>query len=367
MKRLTIQSAMTVLLLCASTASAATYCGETITSNNGNHTATITCSSLGNNSYQFVFESTDAFTGYNAAGSNFYMNVNGTGGYQVSNHLTQDGNKLSVEFTSTAVPNIYVGDFFVQYSDGETIFKIPTDADFSQVCSGGDQTEPSVLTSIELKADPTSIAVGKTSTITATAKDQYKKTMDAEFTYSVTPEDIGTLTDGVFTAAKTGTATITATSGSITQFIQIEIADIDWSDFLGSAAGDQYANKYKVEKVTGLNIENIQKPSWAKEVGIYVHVASGISNVSVDSGIEGAGTCLYLSAFTAQETEVTIVYAGGTITFRVYYADGITDGSGTTTFVEEPVVKENIIKTIENGQVVIIRDGVRYNVLGATL
>lgn len=242
--------------------------------------------------------------------------------------------------------------FHVYYADGTT---------------GGDQTEPSVLTSIELKADPTSIAVGKTSTITATAKDQYKKTMDAEFTYSVTPEGIGTLTNGVFTAAQVGTATVTATSGSITQSIQIEIADIDWSDFLGSDAGDQYANKYRVEKVANLTIANVQ-PTGDK-VGIYVSVPAAIDTVSVASKKEGAGTWLYLSAFTAQETEVTITYDGKTktITFRVYYADGITDGSGTTTFVEEPVVKENIIKTIENGQVVIIRDGVRYNVLGATL
>ena len=288
-----------------------------------------------------------------------YVTVNGEiSSVSVSSNTQGGGALLHLSaFTAqeTEVTIVYTGGtitFHVYYADGTT---------------GGDPTEPSVLTSIELKADPTSIAVGKTSKITAIAKDQYKKTMDAEFTYTVTPEGIGTLTDGVFTAAKTGTATITTTSGSITQSIQIEIADIDWSDFLKSADGDQYANKYKVEKVTGLNIENIQKPSWAKEVGIYVHVASGISNVSVDSGIEGAGTCLYLSAFTAQETEVTIVYAGGTITFRVYYADGITDGSGTTTFIDEPVVKENIIKTIENGQVVIIRDGVRYNVLGATL
>ena len=224
MKKLTVQSiAMAAMLLCASTASAATYCGETITSTNGNHTATITCSSLGNNSYQFVFESTDAFTGYNAAGSNFYMNVNGIGGYQVSNHLTQDGNKLSVEFTSTAVPNIYVGDFFVQYSDGETIFNIPTDADFSQVCSGGDQTEPSVLTAIELTANPTSIEVGQTSTITATAKDQYNKKMDAEISLTVAPEGIGTIANGVFTAAQVGTATITATAGTLNKTVEVTI------------------------------------------------------------------------------------------------------------------------------------------------
>ena len=35
--------------------------------------------------------------------------------------------------------------------------------------------------------------------------------------------------------------------------------------------------------------------------------------------------------------------------------------------VETPTVKANITKTIENGQVVLIKDGVRYNLLGAQL
>lgn len=133
------------LLLSATWVSATTYCSETITSTNGTHTATITCSSLGNNQYQFIFTSTDVFTGYNAAGSNFYMNVNGAGGYHVSEHLSQDGNELIALVESSVVPNIYVGAFYVQYADGEAMYNIPTDADFSQVCTssgGGDDNPP---------------------------------------------------------------------------------------------------------------------------------------------------------------------------------------------------------------------------------
>ena len=122
------------MLFSAIALSAAEYCEELITSTNGKHTANITCSSLGNNQYQFIFESTDAFTGYNA-GSNFYMEVNGVGGTQVSQNLTQDGNKLSYTFESNVVPNIYVGAFFVNYADGEARFDIPTDEDFSVVCA----------------------------------------------------------------------------------------------------------------------------------------------------------------------------------------------------------------------------------------
>ena len=140
--------ALLAMLFSAMTMSAATYCGELITSTNGKHTANITCSSLGNNQYQFIFESTDAFTGYNAAGSNFYMEVNGVGGTQVSKNLTQDGNKLSYTFESNVVPNIYVGAFFVNYADGEAQFNIPTDEDFSVVCApAAEDTELPVMKS----------------------------------------------------------------------------------------------------------------------------------------------------------------------------------------------------------------------------
>ena len=130
--------ALLAMLFSAMTMSAATYCGELITSTNGKHTAKITCSSVGSNQYQFVFESTDEFTGYNADGSNFYMEVNGIGGTQVSKNLTQDGKKLFYTFESTVVPNIYVGAFYVNYADGESMFDIPIDEDFSApfICNG---------------------------------------------------------------------------------------------------------------------------------------------------------------------------------------------------------------------------------------
>lgn len=136
MKKLSLL-ALVVALLTATSLSAAQYCDATITSTNGAHTAQITCTSLGNNQYYFEFVSADAFTRYNT-GSNFFMNVNGEGGFQVSKNLTQDGNTLYVIVESNVAPNIYVGDFFVYYEDGEAWFKLPTDADFSQVCEGVD-------------------------------------------------------------------------------------------------------------------------------------------------------------------------------------------------------------------------------------
>ena len=103
-------------------------------------------------------------------------------------------------------------------------------------------------------------------------------------------------------------------------------AAVDWSkyDFIGDgASGGKYSNKYKVETVEGLNVVNIQHPGFAEEDGIYMTLPAGITECSVASSIQGAGIVVYLSAFTAQETEVTIKYApANEVTFHVYYADG---------------------------------------------
>lgn len=113
---------------------------------------------------------------------------------------------------------------------------------------------------------------------------------------------------------------------------------IDWSTiaFLTADEG-QYNDKYKVSAAEGLSVVNIQQPPWAAERGIYVHVPAGISACSVKSDIQGAGVLLHLSAFTAQETNVTITYGANlTCTFWVYYVDGTTDGSDTPDTPDNP-------------------------------
>jgi len=107
---------------------------------------------------------------------------------------------------------------------------------------------------------------------------------------------------------------------------------VDWSayTFLGDGAGGgQYSDMYKVQIVDGLSVVNIQAPGWATEPGIYATVPAGISDCSVASDIQGAGILMHLSAFTAEETEVTINYAGGSCKFWVYNAKA-NAGNGDT-------------------------------------
>lgn len=104
-------------------------------------------------------------------------------------------------------------------------------------------------------------------------------------------------------------------------------ASLNW---LGNGSGlPENTDKYKISQNCLREVVNIQKPGFADEVGIYVVAPGAIESCTVNGKIDGAGMVLYLSSFTAKETEVTINYAGGSCTFWVYYADGIEGGSDT--------------------------------------
>ena len=193
------------LMLCVGVSAwaATTYCGTTITSVNQNHSAAITCSSLGENRYLFEFVSEDEFTGYNAEGSNFHMTINSAEGYHVSKNLTQDKNRLYVEITSTSVPSIYVGVFYVQYSDGEAQYNIPIDADFSKVCSGSTK-QASDLTLTEPATTILDLQIGDEFSI------RYTTSSTGAVAFSSSNTDVATISAaGVITALTAGTTTIT--------------------------------------------------------------------------------------------------------------------------------------------------------------
>ena len=99
-------------------------------------------------------------------------------------------------------------------------------------------------------------------------------------------------------------------------FIGMMTFATDWSSiaYLADGAGDgAYANKYKVAAAFGQNVINIQQPGFAAAPGIYTNFPAGISSCTLNEGdyvIDGAGMILYLSAFTAKVTAVSVL-AGG--------------------------------------------------------
>lgn len=113
---------------------------------------------------------------------------------------------------------------------------------------------------------------------------------------------------------------------------------VDWStiEWIGSTDAN-FSNKFKCSTKEGL--VNIQKP-FGDEMGIYMTFPTDVDLTCNLSGFykQGAGLLLYLSSFTAQETEVNVTYATGSCTFWVYYADGTADGEeGSDT--EAPVLE----------------------------
>ena len=63
---------------------------------------------------------------------------------------------------------------------------------------------------------------------------------------------------------------------------------------------------------------------------------------------------------TQKYTEVRVRENGTDYYFTVYYADG----SETTTAIDNTNADVKAVKVIENGQLFIIKNGVRYNALG---
>ena len=137
-------------MVCSLSLSAKQYCEAEIRGLNHQHQAFLTCKSLGNDLYQIVFESTDAFQSFNQKGSNFYGTVDGVGGVRLADSLKVEGKVLTATFESALVPTYYVATLFFMYEDGEERFDLPIDADFSTTCEGGgddpDKPEPAPLT-----------------------------------------------------------------------------------------------------------------------------------------------------------------------------------------------------------------------------
>ncbi len=151
----------------------------------------------------------------------------------------------------------------------------------------------------------------------------------------------------------------------------IIVSTCDWDniEWLGDGSPEQtFGSQFKVCKDGAQpGVVNIQKPGWAAETGIYLTFPSAaFGEISLPENKyvkEGAGIVFYLSAFTAKETEVSVMCEGNEIIFTVYNDKGTDEP--TALINTKPEVKT--VKTVINGQVVIIRDGKMINVLGVQL
>ena len=107
---------------------------------------------------------------------------------------------------------IYVNDV-IEYTTSKDGNAWPT-LQFEYTYGGVCEIVP-VLTKIVVSAAASYAQVGESVAITAQGKDQMNQNMDVDVEFSVSPADAGTLENGIFTFAKTGAVTITATSGDV--------------------------------------------------------------------------------------------------------------------------------------------------------
>lgn len=143
---------MLFMWLSVATIGATQYCATELNNTNGKHTVFLTCKSLGSNQYEFSLKAQDAISSFNS-GSNVYAHVNGNDAFHVANALIKNDNTLSATITSTTIPKFYAYDLYVNYSDGESHYVIPSDIEWG-VCSD----EGCVLSSAKVVAEGYSAA-----------------------------------------------------------------------------------------------------------------------------------------------------------------------------------------------------------------
>lgn len=140
---------------------------------------------------------------------------------------------------------------------------------------------------------------------------------------------------------------------------------VDWSSITWAGDGAQggaLAEKYKVALPEGAALVNIQLPGFATEAGFYItfpDAAFGefrIDGEKTNYAVQGAGVSLYISNFTAKETEVQVMTADNSAvrwTLYVYYEDGIETGESAETIKPTMTSAELEEKSVTYNSVVI--------------
>lgn len=142
---------------------------------------------------------------------------------------------------------------------------------------------------------------------------------------------------------------------------------VDWSTIAWAgdgAGGGKFANKYKLAVPDGSNVAlvNIQQAGDATEAGLYItfpDAAFGefrIDGVKAKYALQGASGWLYISNFTAQETEVQVMNSVNNAvrwTLYVYYADGTSSGSGEEKETIKPMMGEASLESVTYNSAVV--------------
>lgn len=191
---------------------------------------------------------------------------------------------------------------------------------------------------------------------------------DGEITYESSNPGIASVSDaGLVTAVGRGTAVITVKTAETAAYdadsknITITVTGpINWEAISWLAGSD---DKYKVvsepeiaDKFGGKHIE-------PGNLWIGFPSADFGDNSSIEHTAIGAGVKFPLSQFTKEYNTFNFICAGVTYAITLYYVDGTKEATAIYNAIEQG----QAMKVLENGQLVIIRNGVRYNAAGQYL
>lgn len=330
MKKLFLKSfALVAMLLCGLTASAKQYCHEQLTSKSGDKSIYLTCEKLADGTYQMTIEG-ESLNGF---GGSFFN----PGNVDLRSTITSSTPKQIVcSIKAESAPSLYTPLYVMM--PGEVAFDWPKDIEWG-TCGSGEEKETikPTMTSASLAEVSHNAAVIN---VAGTDKETAKGEDVAVTRFKVVNDETSktyTATDGKIKIEglelnKTYTFTIYAVdaAGNVSEEgLTVEATTVlDWSkvSYIGSSAGAEYTNQYKVVVVSGkVTIDVIQNPEQTTEPGIYCIFPGAVSSLPIAGKTEGAGAWLYLSAFVKPETEVVIPYAGGSATIIVYNEKGSWD------------------------------------------
>ena len=220
------------------------------------------------------------------------------------------------------------------------------------------------------KADPMLVVNPKDTTIDASKSETFeisasKATGAGAITYTSDNSNIASVDEnGVVTAVGRGTAKITVsvaeneTHEAASKKVTVNVTGpINWNGINWlSGSNDQY--KLVVtpdfgDTYGGKHVEN--NSLW---IG-FPSAAFGAMSIEPNAG-DGAWRTFALSNFPNRENQFTVVCDGNTYTFDVY-------NNSPATAIDNTNADAKAVKVIENGQLIIIKNGIRYNALGAQM
>lgn len=354
-------------LLCVSMMGfAAQYCHEELT--NGDNKIYLSCQKLSDNNYQILIEADVQMNGL--GGSFCHVNENQPYQLNAEGHfvLSADGKSITCNIESTTDPNLYTPLYVMM--PGEVAFGWPNDVEWS-TCGAQGKTNPELsLNKSEITLDA---ATSETFQIVASRKG------DGAISYESGNSGIATVTDaGLVTAVGRGQTTITVrvaeteTYAAANKKLTVNVnGPINWDaiDWLPNGSGNEaYTNKYKACPGSPAPVvDNIQLPDWAGVTGpgIYASYPSAVfeSFSTTDYFQQGAGLLFYMSNFTKKYTDVIVRVEGVDYSFTVFNVNGTDE----PTALGNVAAQSKVQKVVENGQLILIRNGVKYNALGAII